>query len=118
MKRQYDLTVRCIIEWPYKYNIHLFKLDVPLWRYDIFNTGMIDCCVVLCCVVLCCVVLCCVVLCCVVLCCVVLCCVVLCCVVLCCVVFMSKEMKIRNVAFNQRYWRVLQVYRSFSTAYS
>jgi hypothetical protein len=95
MKRQCNFTLRCIIERPYKYNIHLFQLDLPLWRYDIFNTGMIDCCVVLCCVVLC--------------------CVVLCCVVLCCVVFMSKEIKIRNVSFDQRYWRVVHVYRTYST---
>jgi hypothetical protein len=65
MKRQCNFTIICIIERPSKYNIHLFKFDLPLRRYDIPNTGMVDC--------------------------VVLCCVVLCCVVLCCVVFMSRE---------------------------
>jgi hypothetical protein len=39
--------VRCIIERPYKFNIHCFKLDLPLRRYDNPNTGRVDCCVVL-----------------------------------------------------------------------
>jgi hypothetical protein len=48
MKLQCDFKVRFIIEYPYKYTIHLVKLNLPLRRYDIPNTGMVDCCVVLC----------------------------------------------------------------------
>jgi hypothetical protein len=46
IKRQSDLMDRCIIERQNKYISHLFKLDLPVRRYDIPNTGMDDCCVV------------------------------------------------------------------------
>ena len=64
----------------YKYNIHLSKLDLPLRRYDISKTKMIDCCVFVCCVVL-----------------------------------SRRKWKIRDVPFDQRYWRVVYLYRAGST---